>query len=100
MAPLPCRENWEEPDGRNLDLAFVVVKATSGQPASEALLFLSGGPGQRAISKPILPYQPLRADRVLYCWTSAAPISERRGYEECLGLALRDPPRPKSKPCR
>ena len=84
-------QNWDEPDGRNLDLAFVVVKATSEQPASEALLFLSGGPGQRAISKPIHPYQPLRADRdIILLDQRGTGFSQRLGYEECLVLALQN----------
>ena len=84
-------QNWEEPDGRNLDLAFVVVKATSEQPASEALLFLSGGPGQRATGKPIHPYQHLRADRdIILLDQRGTGFSQRLGYEECLVLALQN----------
>ena len=85
-------QNWEEPDGRNLDLAFVVVKATSEQPASEALVFLSGGPGQSATGqRSIIPYQHLRADRdIILLDQRGTGYSQRLGYEECLVLALQN----------
>lgn len=84
-------QNWDEPDGRNLDLAFVVVEATGEQPASDALLFLSGGPGQNAILKPIGSYQNLRTDRdIIRLDQRGTGFSQRLGWEECLVLALQN----------
>jgi pimeloyl-ACP methyl ester carboxylesterase len=84
-------QNWDEPDGRSLDLAFVVVKATEKQPASDALVFLSGGPGQSAMSKPIGGYQRLQADHdIIRLDQRGTGFSQRLGYEECLVLALQN----------
>ncbi len=84
-------QNWEEPDGRNLDLSFIVVEATGKQPASDALLFLSGGPGQNANLKPIGSYQNLRTDRdIVLLDQRGTGFSQRLGWEECLVLALQN----------
>jgi pimeloyl-ACP methyl ester carboxylesterase len=84
-------QNWEEPDGRNLDLSFMVVEATGKQPASDALLFLSGGPGQNANLKPIGSYQNLRTDRdIVLLDQRGTGFSQRLGWEECLVLALQN----------
>lgn len=84
-------QNWDDPDGHNLDLAFVVVEATGEQPASDTLLFLSGGPGQNAILKPIGSYQNLRTDRdIIRLDQRGTGFSQRLGWEECLVLALQN----------
>ncbi len=84
-------QNWDEPRGPGLDLAFVVVKATGEQPASDALMFLSGGPGQSSLSKPIDTYQHLLADRdIIRLDQRGTGFSQRLGYEECLVLALQN----------
>jgi pimeloyl-ACP methyl ester carboxylesterase len=88
---LTVPQNWDEPDGRNLDLAFVVVNATEKQSASEALIFLSGGPGQNAIGKPIHSYQHLQTDRdIIRLDQRGTGFSQRLGWEECLVLALQN----------
>lgn len=84
-------QNWDEPDGRNLDLAFVVINATEKQPASDALVFLSGGPGQTAIGKPVHSYQHLQTDRdIILMDQRGTGFSQRLGWEECLVLALQN----------
>ncbi len=84
-------QNWDEPEGPALDLAFVVVKATGEEPASDALVFLAGGPGQSAISKPIDGYQRLQDDHdIIRLDQRGTGLSQRLGYEECLLLALQN----------
>ncbi len=84
-------QNWDEPEGPALDLAFVVVNATGEEPASDALVFLAGGPGQSAISKPIHGYQRLQDDHdIIRLDQRGTGLSQRLGYEECLLLALQN----------
>ena len=84
-------QNWEESDGRNLDLSFIVVEATGKQPASDALVFLSGGPGQNAVFKPIGSYKNLRTDLdIVLLDQRGTGFSQRLGWEECLVLALKN----------
>jgi pimeloyl-ACP methyl ester carboxylesterase len=85
-------QNWEEPDGRNLDLSFVVVQATGENPEPDPLLFLEGGPGVSAIlGKDIEKYQKLRPDRdLIFFDIRGLGLSQRLGFEECLVLALQN----------
>ncbi len=82
-------QSWDEPDGPYLDLAFVMVKATGEEPASNALIFLAGGPGQSAMTKPIDGYQRLQENHdIIRLDQRGTGFSQRLGYEECLVLAL------------
>jgi pimeloyl-ACP methyl ester carboxylesterase len=84
-------QNWDEPDGGYLDLAFVVANATGENPLPDPLVYLSGGPGQSAVQKGIGTYQQLRPDRdVLRLDQRGAGFSQRLSYEECLVLALQN----------
>jgi pimeloyl-ACP methyl ester carboxylesterase len=42
-------ENHDKPDGNRIDLAFAVLKARSQAPQPDALIYLHGGPGGRAV---------------------------------------------------
>lgn len=42
-------ENHDKPDGNRIDLAFAVLKARSQSPQPDALIYLHGGPGGRAV---------------------------------------------------
>jgi pimeloyl-ACP methyl ester carboxylesterase len=84
-------QNWDEPDGPYLDLAFVTVKTTAEEPASDALIFLAGGPGQSSLTKPIDGYQRLRENHdIIRMDQRGTGFSQRLGYEECLVLALQN----------
>jgi pimeloyl-ACP methyl ester carboxylesterase len=65
---LQVPENRAQPGGRQLSLHVVVIPATSGAPAREAITFFGGGPGQAATDfaggMPEL-FAPARADRDL-----------------------------------
>ena len=85
-------QNWDEPDGRNLDLSFVVIKATGENPEPDSLVYLAGGPGQGAsISPSTAKYEDLLPDHdVIVYDIRGAGLSQRLGYEECLVLALQN----------
>ena len=84
-------QNWDEPDGPYLDLAFVTVKATGEEPASNALIFLAGGPGQSSLTKPIDGYRRLQENHdIIRLDQRGTGFSQRLGYEECLVLALQN----------
>ncbi|MEN1728539.1 MAG: alpha/beta fold hydrolase [Pseudomonadota bacterium] len=42
-------EDPDQPDGRELELAYAIVPARAGSPAPDPVFFLAGGPGQSAI---------------------------------------------------
>ncbi len=85
-------QNWDDPDGRNLDLAFVVVKATGENPEPDPLLHLTGGPGPSAIlAIGVTKYQKLRPARdIIFYDIRGTGFSPRLGFQECLVLALRN----------
>ncbi|MGA9412097.1 MAG: alpha/beta fold hydrolase, partial [Roseobacter sp.] len=84
-------QNWDEPDGPYLDLAFITVKATGEEPAANALIFLAGGPGQSSLTKPIDGYQRLQENHdIIRMDQRGTGFSQRLGYEECLVLALQN----------
>ena len=82
-------QNWDDPDGRNLDLGFVVVNAIDDNPEPDPLLYLEGGPGGSAIlSTDISRYRNLRSDRDIILYDiRGAGLSQRIGFAECLVLA-------------
>ncbi len=38
-------ENYDEPDGRTIELFYMRLFSTSKSPAADPLIYLSGGPG-------------------------------------------------------
>ena len=38
-------QNYEEPDGKQIELAFALLKSTSLSPATDPVIYLHGGPG-------------------------------------------------------
>jgi len=83
-------QNWVNPDGRNLDLGFLVARATVENPQPDPLLYLAGGPGQSAVfAETFDKYQNLRADRdIIFIDIRGVGASQRLGFEECLVLAV------------
>ncbi|MEM9292306.1 MAG: alpha/beta fold hydrolase [Acidobacteriota bacterium] len=45
-AKVPVPENWQQPDGRQIELSLAVIPAQSDEPAPDPLVPLAGGPGQ------------------------------------------------------
>lgn len=69
------RVPWDpsQPDGATTDLAYVILRATGGNPRPDAIIHVAGGPGiGSTLREPVLEfiqrYAPLRADRdiILY----------------------------------
>jgi len=83
-------QNWVNPDGRNLDLGFLVARATGENPQPDPLLYLAGGPGQSAVfSNNLGKYENLRAHRdIIFFDIRGVGASQRLGFEECLVLAV------------
>jgi len=84
-------QNWDEPDGPALDLAFAVVKATGENPEPDPLIYLAGGPGESAVLTDEIwdKYEELRPDRdIVLLDIRGVGLSQRLSHEECLVLAL------------
>jgi pimeloyl-ACP methyl ester carboxylesterase len=47
---LDVPENWSDPDGRRLQIGYVVLKSTSADPAPDPVVYLEGGPGASALT--------------------------------------------------
>ncbi len=63
---LSVPENWRIPDGRRLDIRYVVLHATADAPAPDPVLYLEGGPGGAAIVNAQTYadlFAPLRSER-------------------------------------
>lgn len=43
-------ENWSEPEGRRLQIAYMILKSTADQPLPDPVLHLGGGPGISPLS--------------------------------------------------
>ena len=59
-------ENYDEPDGNQIDLAFAVLKSTSLSPAPDPVIYLHGGPGAaelRDLAKMSERFAPIRQSR-------------------------------------
>ena len=83
-------QNWGSPDGRNLDLGFLVAKATGKTPQPDPLIFLAGGPGASGVlAGNFDKYQRVRTEReIIFFDIRGVGVSQRLGFEECLVLAL------------
>jgi pimeloyl-ACP methyl ester carboxylesterase len=47
-------ENHDKPDGRRIELTFMVLKSHSLAPAADPVVYLHGGPGSGVVRNPIL----------------------------------------------
>lgn len=82
-------QNWEEPDGRNLDLFFMVAKATGDNPEPDPLVFLAGGPGQSSVLAGLSSYDKVRPARdIVRMDQRGTGLSQRLDVPECLVAAL------------
>ena len=59
-------ENWDAPDGRRIDVSYVVLRSTSLAPFADPVIYFQGGPGGSALNS-LAPIQSgtaaLRANR-------------------------------------
>jgi pimeloyl-ACP methyl ester carboxylesterase len=59
-------ENYDQPEGNQIDLAFAVLKSTSLSPAPDPVIYLHGGPGAaelRTLAKMTERFAPIRQSR-------------------------------------
>ncbi len=54
FAFLTVPENHENPDGRFLKLAFVLIKSANANPKPDPIIHLTGGPGGKALTSSII----------------------------------------------
>ena len=82
---------WDDVESPNLDLHYMVLKATGDDPAPDPLVYLAGGPGQSSIVTSADTYRQLRQTRdIVRLDQRGAGLSQRLGLEECLVLAAQD----------
>lgn len=48
---LDVPENWNEPEGRRIEIGYAVLKATGDDPAADPMVFLAGGPGTSPLTR-------------------------------------------------
>ncbi len=47
---LDVPENWSQPEGRRLQIGYLVLKSTAAQPSPDPVVFLAGGPGSSPLT--------------------------------------------------
>jgi pimeloyl-ACP methyl ester carboxylesterase len=47
---LDVPENWSEPEGRRLQIGYLVLESTADQPMADPVVFLAGGPGSSPLT--------------------------------------------------
>lgn len=47
---LDVPENWNHPEGRRLQIGYLVLKSTAERPMSDPVVFLAGGPGSSPLT--------------------------------------------------
>ena len=43
-------ESWSDPDGRRIDVSYLLLKSTAAQPMADPVVFLAGGPGSSPLT--------------------------------------------------
>lgn len=81
-------QDYANPEGATLNLAFQVLKATNANPLPDPIVFLAGGPGQSGIvSAGGQLYGDLRQERDLVFPAQRGTLfSHRLALEECVAL--------------
>jgi pimeloyl-ACP methyl ester carboxylesterase len=63
---LDVPENWNEPDGRRIEIGYAVLKARGSDPQADPVVFLAGGPGTSPLTRIegyAAIFDPLRQER-------------------------------------
>ena len=47
---LDVPENWSDPDGRRIQIGYLVLESTAAQPMPDPVVFLAGGPGSSPLT--------------------------------------------------
>lgn len=92
---LDVPENWNEPDGRRIQIGYAVLEATGSVPEADPIVFLAGGPGTSPLTNIegyAAVFDPLRGARdiVIFDQRGARLSSPLRceEYSAVLGVDL------------
>ena len=47
---LDVPENWSQPEGRRIQIGYLILKSTAAQPLPDPVVFLAGGPGSSPLT--------------------------------------------------
>ncbi len=47
---LDVPENWSHPEGRRIQIAYLILKSTAAEPLADPVVFLAGGPGSSPLT--------------------------------------------------
>ena len=47
---LDVPENWDHPEGRRIQIGYLILKSTAAQPQPNPVVFLAGGPGSSPLT--------------------------------------------------
>jgi pimeloyl-ACP methyl ester carboxylesterase len=47
---LDVPENWDHPEGRRIQIGYLILKSTTAQPQPDPVVFLAGGPGSSPLT--------------------------------------------------
>ena len=80
--------SYDDPDGRTLNLTYLLLKATGSNPLPDPIVFLAGGPGQSSVvTAGDGLYGDLRQNRDLTFPAQRGTLfANRLALEECVGL--------------
>ncbi|MFT4040420.1 MAG: alpha/beta hydrolase [Thermomicrobiales bacterium] len=89
-------ENWSQPEGRRLQIAYLILKSTAAQPAPDPVIELGGGPGISPLTFAEAwagVFATLRQERdvILYDQRGARLSSPLRCDEQSVALAVDAP---------
>jgi pimeloyl-ACP methyl ester carboxylesterase len=87
-------ENHDKPDGRRIDLTFMILKSRSLAPAPDAVVYLHGGPGTGIVGHPLLISRflnELRARRDIVAFDQRGVSTSAGPDSRCYAMVAADP---------
>ncbi len=87
-------ENHAKPEGRRIDLTFMIFKSRSLAPARDAVVYLHGGPGSGIVGKPLLISRflnELRARRDIVAFDQRGVSTSAGPNSRCYATVAADP---------
>ncbi|MCU0934983.1 MAG: alpha/beta hydrolase [Gammaproteobacteria bacterium] len=87
-------ESHDKPDGRRIDLTFMILKSRSLAPAPDAVVYLHGGPGTGIVGNPLLISRflnELRARRDIVAFDQRGVSTSAGPDSRCYATVAADP---------
>ena len=87
-------EDHAKPDGRRIDLTFMILKSRSLAPAPDAVVYLHGGPGAGIVGNPLLISRflnELRARRDIVAFDQRGVSTSAGPDSRCYATVAADP---------